>query len=197
VGAGPYAALYPVLLPLHAIRITVRFGVLTVSALALLAALGWTLVGRLGARPAVRRGLAVVAVGALLVEYAVWPADLVPVTTRPVDAVLGADPNDVAVLEWPCAVADTDTEAMFRSLYHGKRVVNGHSGFVPPSLRDLSGAALPDRGRAGRAPPRARLALRRGAARLLGLSGRVARAVAPAEARGAALAAVSWHVRLR
>ena len=138
VGAGPYAALYQVLLPLHAIRITVRFGVLTVSALALLAALGWTLVaGRLGARPAVRRGLAVVAVSALLVEYAVWPADLVPVIPRPVDAVLGADPEDVAVLEWPCDAARTDTEAMFRSLYHGKRVVNGHSGFVPPSLRDL------------------------------------------------------------
>ena len=26
---------------------------------------------------------------------------------------------------------------MFRALYHGKRVVNGYSGFVPPSLREL------------------------------------------------------------
>src|SRR5262249_17135277 len=54
------------------------------------------------------------------------------------DAVLRADPDDVAVLEWPVAAAGTSTEAMFRSLYHGKRVVNGYSGFRPPVLRDLS-----------------------------------------------------------
>ena len=52
VGAGPYAALYPMLFPLHAIRITVRFGVLTVSALGLLAALGWTLVAGPACGPA-------------------------------------------------------------------------------------------------------------------------------------------------
>jgi hypothetical protein len=31
-----------------------------------------------------------------------------------------------------------DVDAMFRSLAHGKRVVNGLSGFVPAALRDLS-----------------------------------------------------------
>jgi hypothetical protein len=139
VGDGPYAALYSVLLPLHVIRITVRFGVLTVAALALLAALGWAwLADRLGGRAAVRHALAAVVIAALMLEYAVWPARLVPVEPRPVDAVIRADPDDVAVLEWPVAAAGTATEAMFRSLYHGKRVVNGYSGFGPPVLRDLS-----------------------------------------------------------
>ena len=139
IGAGPYVGLYHVLLPLHVIRITVRFGVLTVAALALMAALGWTLLAeRLGGRPAVRHGLAATVIGALLLEYAVWPLQLARVEPRPVDAVLRADPDDVAVLEWPLAAAGTSTEAMFRSLYHGKRVVNGYSGFRPPVLRDLS-----------------------------------------------------------
>src|SRR5262249_6088265 len=140
VGEGPYVGFYPALPPLHVLRITVRFGILTVAGLALLAALGWTLLAaRLRGWPVVRFGLAAAVIGAILLEYAVWPAVLIPVAPRPVDAVLQADPDDVAVLEWPISVADTATEAMFRSVYHGKRVVNGYSGFTPPSLRELSG----------------------------------------------------------
>jgi Interleukin-like EMT inducer len=139
VGIGPYVGLYHVLLPLHVIRITARFGILTVAGLALLAALGWQRIAEgLRGRPAVRRSLAVACVGSLLLEYAVRPADLVPVDPRGVDAVLRADLDDVAVLEWPSDAAGIDTEAMFRSLSHGKRVVNGHSGFTPPALHDLS-----------------------------------------------------------
>jgi hypothetical protein len=58
---------------------------------------------------------------------------------RSVDLVLQADPADVAILEWPTYTPGVDGEAMFRSLYHGKRVVNGFSGFGLSSLRDLSG----------------------------------------------------------
>src|SRR5262249_18849137 len=85
-----------------------------------------------------RHGLAAAVIGALLFEYAVTPLRLVRVEPRPVDTVIRADPDDVAVLEWPTAAAGTATEAMFRSLYHGKRVVNGYSGFRPPALRDLA-----------------------------------------------------------
>jgi hypothetical protein len=53
--------------------------------------------------------------------------------------VIGSDPADVAVLEWPANVQESDADAMFRSLGHGKRVVNGFSGFVPDGLRQLSG----------------------------------------------------------
>jgi len=139
IGDGPYVGLYQMLLPLHVIRITVRFGVLTVAALGLMAALGWAwLAERLRGRVAVQRGLAAAVIAVLLLEYAVLPTRLVRVEPRAVDAALRADPDDVAVVEWPVAAAGTSTEAMFRSLYHGKRVVNGYSGFRPPVLRDLS-----------------------------------------------------------
>src|SRR5262249_47663588 len=58
---------------------------------------------------------------------------------RPVDAVLRAEPGEVAVVEFPINVDDSDGDAMFRSLAHGKLVMNGISGFVPASLRALSG----------------------------------------------------------
>jgi hypothetical protein len=140
VGDGPYVGLYHLLLPLHVIRITVRFGILAVAGLALLGALGWTpLVERLRDWRTVRFSLVAAVIAGVLLEYAVWPAALGPVEPRPVDDVIRADPDDVAVLEWPINAAATATEAMFRSLYHGKRVVNGYSGFTPPSIRELAG----------------------------------------------------------
>ncbi len=140
LGRGPYAELYRVLLPLHAVRISVRFAILWVAALGLLSAFGWR---RLEARVpgASRRRLwfACVVV-ALVVEYTMKPIDIVGIEApRPVDLVLRADPADVAVLEWPTAVPGVDADAMFRSLFHGKRVVNGFSGFRVESLHDLSG----------------------------------------------------------
>ncbi|MCI0547012.1 MAG: hypothetical protein L0027_06985, partial [Candidatus Rokubacteria bacterium] len=76
----------------------------------------------------------------LVVEYARMPLpyELETSPARAVDAVLKADLTDVAVLEWPPNVEVVDVDAMFRSLAHGKRVVNGLSGFVPAALRDLS-----------------------------------------------------------
>ncbi len=139
LGSGLYAWLWPYLILLHAIRGPTRIGVLFLFSGALLAALGVT---RLRAGwPARRyRGLmALLGVG-LLLEYA-WmplPYETVPPFARPVDQVLRADPRPAAVLEWPTNVPETDADAMFRSLSHGKYVVNGFSGFVPALIRDLS-----------------------------------------------------------
>jgi hypothetical protein len=140
IGDGPYAAFYRALLPLHAIRITTRFAVLTVAALALLAALGWRWLEWWPAlSPGRRRALLAAVVVAMALEYATTPHRYVPVAlARPVDRVIRADPDDVAVLEWPAFRADPDSDAMFRSLYHGKRVVNGHSGFVPGFLEEVA-----------------------------------------------------------
>lgn len=141
VGPGPYRDLYGLLPPLHALRVTARFAALTLAALALLAALGVRrLEARLAHRPARRRLL----LGAMLVglglEYAVHPAAYQPVrwAPRPVDEVLRRDMRDVAVLEWPANVPAADAQAMVQSLWHGHRLVNGLSGFVPDLLADLS-----------------------------------------------------------
>jgi hypothetical protein len=140
LGDGPYTAFYRALPPLHAIRITTRFAVLTIAALALLAALGWRWLEAWPAlTPRRRRLLLAGVVAAMALEYATHPHRYVPVTpARPVDQVLRADPDDVAVLEWPAFRAVPDSDAMFRSLHHGKRVVNGHSGFVPGFLEELA-----------------------------------------------------------
>jgi hypothetical protein len=79
--------------------------------------------------------------------------------TRPVDAVLRADPDDVTVLEWPFGSRGTDVDAMLRSIGHGKRVVNGFAGFVLGFHRDLSG--LLAESRPPFASPEARRELRR------------------------------------
>lgn len=140
LGEGLYAWLHPYFLPLRVVRGATRFGLLADFAVALLAGFGakW-----LAARLPARTGGTVVTALALLalVEYARFPLPYggVPMPTRPVDQVLRADPEDVAVLEWPTNVRRADVDAMFRSIGHGHRVVNGFAGFVPDFLRKLSG----------------------------------------------------------
>jgi Interleukin-like EMT inducer len=141
-GPGPYLGLYQFFLPLHVLRTTVRFAVVTVAGLALLAALGLrALEAGLAARPGWRRAVVGIAFAGLAVEYAVVPGQYERVSTDPraVDLALRRDPDEVAVLEWPTNVAATDADAMVRSLVHGKLLVNGLSGFAPPSVGELSG----------------------------------------------------------
>jgi hypothetical protein len=148
IDEGLYAWLWPYLLPLRAIRGPTRIGVLALLAGALLAAFGakWLLERlrlRWPAAPVLPVPEVVVAALTLLLalEYArvPMPYEPLPAVARAVDLRLRDDPDDVAVLEWPTNVQDTDADAMFRSLVHGKRIVNGVSGFVPGALRDLSG----------------------------------------------------------
>jgi hypothetical protein len=138
VDTGLYAWLYPYLVPLRAIRAVTRIGVLVLLAVALLGALGVTwLTARL---PRAGRVLAAVATLLLLLESATFPLAYRPVAlARPVDAVLGRVEPEAVVLEWPTYVPNTDAEAMFRSVGHGRRIVNGYSGFVPEFIRELSG----------------------------------------------------------
>jgi len=138
VDSGLYAWLYPYLVPLRAIRAVTRIGVLVLFAVAVLAALGVTwLSARLP-----RAGRAVVAAAALLLllESATFPLPYERVAlARPVDAALGRVEPEAVVLEWPTYVPATDADAMVRSVAHGRRIVNGYSGFVPGFIRELSG----------------------------------------------------------
>jgi Interleukin-like EMT inducer len=139
VDEGLYAWLWPHVLLFRAIRGPTRIGILVLFAGALLAALGvkWLLErSRRPVGPVLVSTLGL----ALLLEYAWMPLPYLREGPpgRAVDVILAADHRDVAVLEWPPHVRSVDLDAMFRSLAHGKRVVNGLSGFVPAALRDLS-----------------------------------------------------------
>ena len=139
-GSGLYGWLHAYVLPLRAIRGTTRFGLLVLMVVALLAGLGaaW-LLGRLSRRP--RWLVTALVIGALTLDYVTPPPDYQRIETyaRPVDAVLRADADDVAVLEWPLNNPGVDVDAKLRSVGHGQRVVNGFAGFVPDFQRELSG----------------------------------------------------------
>ena len=141
IGPGPYSSLYDLLFPLHVIRVTARFAVVSLAGLALLAALGLRVIqDQLADRPGLRRAFVAAVFLALGFDYAAAPAEYEAVSAAPraVDRVLQADPDDIALLEWPTNTAEVDADAMVRSLHHGKRLVNGLSGFVPPLIVELS-----------------------------------------------------------
>jgi hypothetical protein len=139
IAPGFYAWLHAYLTPLRALRAANRIGVLVVFAVSLLAALGVTWL-----RAHLPRRAFVPVAGALglllALEYATFPLAYgrVPALLRPVDRAIAAAPANAVVLEWPTYVPMTDADAMFRSLGHGRRVVNGYSGFVPRLLANLS-----------------------------------------------------------
>jgi hypothetical protein len=144
IGSGLHRWLYPLLLPLHAVRFVTRFGILVVFVGACLAGLGvkW-LDQRLpaGTRRPVLAGLTLL----LLLEYASFPLvyHAVAAPARPVDLAIRADPGEAAVLELPTNVPAIDADAMLWSLAHGKYVVNGYAGFPDPWLVGLSGLLVP------------------------------------------------------
>ena len=78
---------------------------------------------------------------ALMLDYVAPPPEYQWIASyaRPVDAVLRADADDVAILEWPLNSPDVDVDAKLRTVGHGQRVVNGFAGFVPDFQRELSG----------------------------------------------------------
>jgi hypothetical protein len=140
-GSGLYAWLHPYVLPLQAIRGTTRFGLLVLLVVAFLAGLGvaWLWERWRGRRQ--RLAVAAAVLVALALDYAHTPAryQWIASWARPVDAVLRADPDDIAVLEWPLNRRAVDVDAMLRSVGHGKRVVNGFAGFALDFERELSG----------------------------------------------------------
>jgi Interleukin-like EMT inducer len=140
LGPGLFAWLQPYLFPLRALRYANRIGVLVVFAVSLLVALGVTwLRAHLPRRAFVPAMSAITLLLAL--EYATLPMayGTVPALLRPVDLVLKDAPADAVVLEWPTYTPMVDADAMLRSIGHGKRIVNGYSGFVPHLLNRLSG----------------------------------------------------------
>jgi hypothetical protein len=144
LGPGLYGYLYPYLLPLHAIRIYSRIGIIVVLAVGLLAGMGArALQARLPGRPW-RHGLPALLLLGMVAEYAPFPVPYQRLDWEYPPAVyraLAADPDDVAVLEWPQNLDDLDDYFTFMSITHWKRIVDGASGFSPegpPMARDIA-----------------------------------------------------------
>jgi hypothetical protein len=135
-----YSSLYHFFSPLHSVRAPARFAILVVLTLALLAGHGAARLLSLVADVRLR------AVGALLLTAAIvadaWPRyDRLPVWRSP-PAIYASLPAARSVLfEFPVhSPADRFSENlpyMYFSMWHWRPMVNGYSGFTPPSYAAL------------------------------------------------------------
>ncbi len=137
-----FRVLYEYLLPFRGLRIPARTGIVVGFSLAVLAGFG-------AAR--IRRPAALAAIGAvLLLEYASRP---LPMVTLPreapqvyADMLHDNEGNPpAAIFEFPVSSQD-DPTYMYFSTFHWQHLVNGYSGFFPPSYIFLVNAVqnLPD-----------------------------------------------------
>jgi hypothetical protein len=147
---GPYQLLYDVVPGFDGLRVPARFGMIVILMLSVLGGYGAAVVAR-------RRGGTVVltALAALfLTESVTLPftvngvsplADLATPEARVyrpsrAPAVYHAVPRDMPVVlaELPLGQQDYDLRAMFYSMVHHARLLNGYSGFFPPHYGRLA-----------------------------------------------------------
>lgn len=123
------------------VRVPGRFGMILVFALAVLGGLGLAALERRFAS-ARRPRVAGLALGAImLLEYATLPVPLAPVPAgERAPAVyrdVAALPESAVLIELPMAKTEADRAqaavAMYHSTRHWRRLVNGYSGYFPPS----------------------------------------------------------------
>ena len=117
-------------------RVPSRFAMLAALTLSVAAALAFA---RLNGtrRAAIRIAAAIVVACGILLDSWIVPLPVVAAPERVV-APAGAIPRDAVVLELPLGLFE-DSTAMYRSIGHGHRTVNGMSGYEPPHysiLRD-------------------------------------------------------------
>jgi hypothetical protein len=143
VGDGLYAWLYPVFPPLRAMRITLRIGFAAMFLLGLLAAFGLVALRARLATTRLAPALALVPL-LILVEYLPRPLDFDVIRwddPPPVYRWLAGQPGDFAILEWPSFNELPDATYGMWTVLHGKRLVNGSSGFDPPFTDAIREAA--------------------------------------------------------
>jgi len=139
-----YRALYDYFLPFRALRIPARMGIMVVFSLAVLGGYGSARIGEM-MRQARRRQAIFVAIGlALLLEYASKPLPLWSAPTTPpgayADIVRDRGDSPTAVLfEFPTGHME-DPEYLYYSTFHWQYLVNGYSGFFPPSYMKVTKA---------------------------------------------------------
>ncbi|MBM3770923.1 MAG: hypothetical protein FJW27_06480 [Acidimicrobiia bacterium] len=132
-----YETLHGMLPLFQAVRTTSRFGYLGIVGLAGLAGFGLMMVRRQAmARPVLHAGLGVVAVAAVSLEPLAAPLELQPFHgVSPLYRTLEAEPGAV-VIELPFPRPESvylNAAYMLNSTAHWRPLVNGYSGFTPPS----------------------------------------------------------------
>jgi hypothetical protein len=138
VGTGIYTWLYEIFPPWRALRITHRIGFTVMLLAGLLAAVGLSAFEARLAGTRLRRATAIVPL-LLLVEYLPLPFDYEVIRWNEPPAAypwLAQQPGDFAVAEWPAFKDLPDATYAMWSLIHGKRLVNGTSGFDPPFIQE-------------------------------------------------------------
>lgn len=131
LGAGMFPAHVP---PFSAAKHAGRYGIIAIAALAVLAGFGLATIERRLATAARRAAFAAVCLLASNLELRAAPLDFYPLppTSRAVRWLRIAPEG--AVVEFPI---HRNIEALYRSLYHRKPVVNGNAAIEPPPYRGL------------------------------------------------------------
>jgi hypothetical protein len=139
-----YSALYDCFLPFRALRIPARMGLFVGFSLAVLAGYGIARITSRVQSETMRRVVFVTAGVLMLVEYASKPIPLATIRTvaPEVYADIVRDRGDsptAALFEFPASAQD-DPTYLYYSTFHWQSLVNGYSGFFPPSYVRLMDA---------------------------------------------------------
>jgi hypothetical protein len=139
-----YRGLYDYFLPFKALRIPARMGLMVGFSLAILAGYGAARIAeRLRSRTTRRVVLTLLGV-LMLIEYASAPIELWAAPRRPPQVYddlvrdVGDGPTSV-IFEFPTAMME-DPEYLYYSIFHWQNLVNGYSGFFPPSYVQIVNA---------------------------------------------------------
>lgn len=134
-----YSLLWNVVTPLRGLRVPARMGLFAGFSLAVLAGYGAARLQQWLPSPAARRAAAVVLGGLVLLESSSVPFGLtiMPTEAPPIYADMmqarGNAPR-VALVEFPLGQGPT---YMYYSTFHWQDLLNGYSGFFPPSYQEL------------------------------------------------------------
>jgi hypothetical protein len=135
-----YPFLYHYVAPFRGLRAAARVDILLTLSLAMLAAYGASSLLAVIPRSLWRRVSLGVTVIALITEYASRPPLAVATFPTDVDRWLAKQPS-VVILELPLEAegvrASPNSVYMFQSIGHFQRMLNGYSGFTPPSYAHM------------------------------------------------------------
>jgi hypothetical protein len=136
-----YRGLYDYFLPFKALRIPARMGLMVGFSLAVLAGYGATRIAKRLPSPAARRAVLTTIGILMLAEYASTPIVLWAAPRRPpeayADLLRDADYGPTSVIfEFPTGAME-DPEYLYYSTFHWQYLVNGYSGFFPPSYQKI------------------------------------------------------------